>query len=958
MDEELERRACEIFQRAYGLSPEAQRAFLREEERSSPGPVARVRTLLEAHDADADFLEDLPQWSGVSALLHSAFLTALSTPDADWPAPELRGALVGERFLLQGLLGTGRFGAVYRAEDELTGLDVAVKLLFGPEEFRELTAPRERIALLALDVPGVVRLIDSGTFEGRPFLVTEFFDGRPFPGSSDTVAWEQLVGPTVALLDVLHRMHTARVIHGDLKPENVLVGDGERVRVVDFGVAVGEAVAYTGSILDAWGGTLPYLAPELCRPGSTGPTVRSDLFAVGIMLFEALTGSVPHVCTDRDAFMRARAEEPVDLGALHHVALPAPIRRVIASLLDPDPLRRPPSAAHAADAFRGGRRSIDAVKELVESALPSAAADSADDVRSLFAGPDRLIHIRTDAALLLWRRTLGDPGEIIEELSRWIRDGYARLESGEVSLTREDLARLESLAPPEGLELRSVRDLPCPDAGPILDLVVAAGSHARVGTISDASGNSRDVTQRHLDCLVDSGLVAPEHGGSYRALFTAPGWSSTERRRHAHSALASILPDGEPERLSHLVAAGRLDELATEIAGCSARKMDVGDVTGAREAVARGLVVLRAATRPQDEEAQLVRELLEAAISEGTENALRMAVYEAERSHSAGISVRGVRMLARAALRCVRGDGAGGLALADSVRIDGADVLLELRRQSIRVFATHFLDRDTALRVVDSACAWTEEHDADERMRLASLSWRADAASRAGEYSRAIELNQEVLRVARSHHSCIVALLNSSAAALEIHELRLAHDDALQARDRARAARHSAFEARAEARLRAAQYRAGLDGPVDDELITAIRVLPDLPTRGAILLTEAATAWRREELEVASHLAAESARCWERIGVRDVADLADALAAVCHESAARKWTCKSIDTVEAYPRPGISVQIIGLRALVRGGVPPAARRLAERLAARLPNAPRSQRREVLTIEECLRFAGC
>jgi len=954
MNEQLERRACELFQRVFGLPRDAQDALLREEESTL---AARVGALLDAHYEDPEFLDELPKWDGVSALLHSAFLTALNATHDDWLAPDLAGALVGERFVLASLLGTGRFGAVYRAKDELTGLAVAVKLLFGPDEIQEIVAPRERIALLALDVPGVVRLLDSGTFEGRPFLVTEFFDGHPFPGCAGPVSWDRLVGPAIALLEALNRMHSAGVVHGDVKPANVLVGEDDRVCVVDLGVAAGEAVAHTGSLVNEWGGTLPYLAPELCRPGATGPTVHSDLFAVGIMLFESLTGFVPHACADREAFMHARATEPVDIGALRGVKLPARVRRAMASLLDSDPACRSPSAAHALDTLRGGRRAVDALRELIASALASQRVDSADDLRALFAGPDRLLHIPTDAAQLLWRQTSGELDEIGEELSRWIRDGYARLDSGRVALTRDDLARLESLAPPEGPELASVRDLPSPGAGPILDLVVAAGSHARVRTISQASGTSADFTQRHLDRLCDAGLVVARPGGEYRALVTAPGWSSAHRRRGAHSALASAIPVGETDRLVHLVEAGRLAELAGEVRACSAHKIGMGDVTGARDVVTRGLAIVRAAGHPKHEEAQLVRELFEAAVFEGTERALRLAVYEAERSRSARVPLGGIDMLARAALRCVRGDGAGGLALASSVRIDEEDVLLELRRQSIRVFATHFLDLETALRVVDSACAWSEEHPDEDRVRLESLSWQADAAGRTGDYRRSIELNHHVLHADRSHRSNIVALLNSSTAALEEYELRLARDDALHARDRAQSARHAAFEARAESRLRAALYRSRVDGPVDVDLVNAVHAIPDMQTRGLILLTEAATAWRRDEHELAAGLASESSECWGRIGVRDVAELASALAAVCDESASRDSPGVSIAALEAYPRPGISVQIIGLSALRRGGESRAVRRFAGRLAAQLPNAPHDQRREVLSIDECLRFAG-
>ena len=956
MDDEFERRVWELFERVFDLTPDARRAVLDAAGESNPGVADKARRLLDADLARTNADDDAE--IGVSSFLQHAFQAALQATSDEWSAPDLRAALVGDRFVLGQLIGTGRFGAVYEANDQLTGQRVAVKLLFGPEEVRSVTGPRERIALLALDVPGVVRLLSSGTYEGRPYLVTEFFDGQPFPGASLPVPWQSLVGIAIALLETLNRMHAAGVIHGDLKPDNILVGDDGRLRVVDFGVSVGEAVAYTGSLFDAWGGTLPYLAPELCRKGATGPTVHSDLFAVGILIFEALSGGVPHATSDRDAFVERRVTEPVDMGALRRVDLPASARRAIASLLETDPTLRPSTAADALAALRGSLPPVEAINSRVATLLTVSPVDDPDDLRPLFAGPDRLLHIPTDAALLLWRRTSGHVPAIADELSRWVRNGFAQMDDGSLRLARDDLARLEALPPAAGPELESLDKLTAADAAPMLDLIVAAGMHARLGALAAASGVARGKAQAHLDRLCDNGLAEARSDGVYRALYTAPGWSATERRRAVHDALAEALPTGEEGRLVHLVEAQRFSEVAEDVVACSARKIGNGDVTGAREVVTRGLAILRAAGRPQDEEALLVRELLEAAISEGTESALRLVLYEVERSSNAGVSLGGVGLLARAALRCVRGDGVGGLALANSIRINVKDVLLELRRQSVRVFATQFLDGDAAIAIVNSACDWSERHGDDVRVRAETLSWQADAAIRAGDYDAAVDINREALRGAASHRARIIALLSSSAAALEANRLDIARDGALQARDRARATRHAAFEARAETRLRAALYRAGDAGPVDDELVEAILVLPDLLTRGAALLTEAAVAWRRDEFARARELASECARQWEQIGVRDAVDLAQSLADVCDDGAAIERDDALLERVARYPRPGVSAQILGLQGLLQGGLPAASQATLRSLIERLPEPALDRRREVLTLDECLRFAGC
>ena len=134
-------------------------------------------------------------------------------------------AEVGRRYQIRDplgdKLGAGGFGAVYRATDRVTGEQVAVKLL----DPGRGAAPvrREAVALRGLRLPGVVRLLDEGREEDRPFLVMELVEGQPFPGLATPAPWAAIEDATLRLLEVLGRVHAAGVLHLDIKPANVRV---------------------------------------------------------------------------------------------------------------------------------------------------------------------------------------------------------------------------------------------------------------------------------------------------------------------------------------------------------------------------------------------------------------------------------------------------------------------------------------------------------------------------------------------------------------------------------------------------------------------------------------------------------------------------------------------------------------------------------------------------------------
>ncbi len=239
------------------------------------------------------------------------------------------------------MLGRGGYGVVYAAVDTHSQESVAVKI-FGtacdPSRIR-----REIAALRLLRVRGVVRFIEEGTSGDSVYIAMERVDGGDFPGAAKPIAWASLAPTVIALFETLAAVHSAGIVHRDLKPGNVLVDRNGRPTLVDFGVSwrAGFAPAHTmdGQII----GTPTYLSPEQIRSDSIGPA--TDLYAAGLMIYEALTGQLPHAAADSMAslFYQRLHAPPRPLLELAPQT-PPPVARVIDQLLAVDPMERPRSS--------------------------------------------------------------------------------------------------------------------------------------------------------------------------------------------------------------------------------------------------------------------------------------------------------------------------------------------------------------------------------------------------------------------------------------------------------------------------------------------------------------------------------------------------------------------------------------------------------------------------------------
>ena len=261
--------------------------------------------------------------------------------------PVAAGEVLSGRFELLGQVGRGGMGTVWRARDQQTGEIVAVKVLHG--FFADNPAYRDRFAReveLARRVssPRVVRVLGFGSREGVPFLVLEFVEGKTLGDllrSHGPYTWAETRTLLAAVSRGLADVHAAGVVHRDIKPSNILVTPDGRVKLTDFGIARALDLARltgTSTML----GTPAYLAPEGQRDE------RSDLYALGVVAFELLTGAPPFAGDSTQGVLLAHINTPPDLARL-----PAEARPLVGWLLAKDPGKRPSTAVGLLAALEG-----------------------------------------------------------------------------------------------------------------------------------------------------------------------------------------------------------------------------------------------------------------------------------------------------------------------------------------------------------------------------------------------------------------------------------------------------------------------------------------------------------------------------------------------------------------------------------------------------------------------------
>src|SRR5690625_1613701 len=208
----------------------------------------------------------------------------------------LNGHLLSERYRIKRTIGGGGMANVYLARDIILDRDVAIKVLrleyANDAEFIE-RFDREAQAATSLSHPNIVNIYDVGEEEHILYMVMEYVDGltlKEFIQQNSPIVVEEALEIMKQLTDAISHAHDNGLIHRDIKPQNVLVDHDGNVKITDFGIAMAlsaTSLTQTNSIL----GSVHYLSPEQARGGIA--TKKSDIYSLGIVLFELLTGQLP-----------------------------------------------------------------------------------------------------------------------------------------------------------------------------------------------------------------------------------------------------------------------------------------------------------------------------------------------------------------------------------------------------------------------------------------------------------------------------------------------------------------------------------------------------------------------------------------------------------------------------------------------------------------------------------------
>jgi tRNA A-37 threonylcarbamoyl transferase component Bud32 len=303
------------------------------------------------------------------------------------------GDVLAGRFRLDELIGRGGMATVYRAWDTLLGRPVAVKLL-RPEITADpdlaLRFRRETHAAAVLHHPNVVGYLGAGTEGDTPFLVMELVDGDDL---ATRIRQEAPLPPTVAVRiarDVANGLaiaHARGIVHRDVKPGNILVDADGHARITDFGVAriASEAEAtIPGTTL----GSVHYFSPEQAQGLATTPP--SDVYSLGLVLYEMLTGTRPFGGETTAAIALARVGAPAPSPRAVKPAVPADIDAVVVRALNPDPSARFAEAGAMADGLDrclAPPAPVDALSTTSRYTVPRAAPGRPGTARSSVAAP-------------------------------------------------------------------------------------------------------------------------------------------------------------------------------------------------------------------------------------------------------------------------------------------------------------------------------------------------------------------------------------------------------------------------------------------------------------------------------------------------------------------------------------------------------------------------------------------
>jgi hypothetical protein len=333
-----------------------------------------------------------------------------------------RGSLLGGRYEIVEVLGRGGMGIVYKAWDRVLDEMLAVKVLR-----RDLTAAPELAKRFRSEIklarrvshPNVCRIHEYGQEGELNYITMAFVEGndlrQALAQNPEGLPWKEAYDASIQVARGLHAIHDVGIVHRDLKTPNIMRDAQGAVRLMDFGIAKefgesgSQSVTATGAVM----GTPEYMSPEQCR--GEGLDARSDVYSLGVVVFELFTGQVPFRGDSLMATLFKHIQEPPPLEGLLAERLPPPLMPVLARALAKARDERFASAAEMAAALERARDKRGAPAE--RPPTPAAA----------FAAPgrERRIHTRLETPLNVTLKRLDARGQVVQE-ERTIADNIGR----------------------------------------------------------------------------------------------------------------------------------------------------------------------------------------------------------------------------------------------------------------------------------------------------------------------------------------------------------------------------------------------------------------------------------------------------------------------------------------------------------------------------------------------------
>lgn len=290
--------------------------------------------------------------AGMHAVAQAASASVRRLPDRVGP------------YVIKEFLGEGGMGIVYRAEQQNPVRPVAVKVIRGGEhadDYRIRLFQREAHTLALLEHPAIANIYEAGrTDSGQHYIAMELVQGVPLNRyvQETSPSRSARIELFCSICDAINYAHQRGVIHRDIKPTNILVDQEGRAKVLDFGLArMVDPEVLPGATLTAPGriiGTLPYMSPEEARGSAEGTDVRSDVYSLGVVLYELLTGTLPYSVRDvvlHEAVRVICEQRPVKPGLIDR-SLRGDLETILLKALEKEPDRRYQSAAGFLDDIR------------------------------------------------------------------------------------------------------------------------------------------------------------------------------------------------------------------------------------------------------------------------------------------------------------------------------------------------------------------------------------------------------------------------------------------------------------------------------------------------------------------------------------------------------------------------------------------------------------------------------